>query len=142
MRGAYDELVTLQGADRAQWAWGKLHTATFESNPLGLSGIELIENLVNRGPVMTSGGTDTVNATSWGSGYTVRAVPSMRIIVDVSDFSKSMIIHTTGQSGHPFSPHYGDMIESWRNIEYHPMLWTRAQVEANLESTLILTGQG
>lgn len=152
LRAAYDELVKAQGSDRTKWAWGKMHTSTFESNPLGLSGIGPIENIVNRGPVMTSGGTDVVNATSWEGGYMddetgwqpdyrVRAVPSMRMIVDMSDLGKSMIVHTTGQSGHPFSPNYGDMIESWRMIAYHPMLWTREQVQDNLASTLVLTPQ-
>jgi len=153
LRAAYDELMKAQGSDRTKWAWGKMHTATFESNPLGFSGIGPVENIVNRGPVMTSGGTDTVNSTSWNGGYlddktgwqadyTVRAVPSMRMIVDMSDLSKSMIVHTTGQSGHPFSKNYGDMIEAWRLLDYHPMLWTREQVDANLASTLILTPGG
>ncbi len=153
LRGAYDELVAAQGADRTKWAWGKMHTATFESNPLGLSGIDTIEKMVNRGPVATSGGSDVVNSTSWYGGYTddktgwqpdytVRSLPSMRIIVDMSNLSKSMIIHTTGQSGHPFSPHYDDMIESWRKIEYQPMLWTREQVQSNLADTLVLMPGG
>jgi len=48
-------------------------------------------------------------------------------------------MHTTGQSGHPFHRHYDDMIDPWRNIEYHPMLWTRGQVEAAVVDYLILT---
>lgn len=141
LRAALEELTAAQGADRNQWQWGRMHTATFESNPLGLSGIAPLENLVNRGPVATGGGSDTVNATSWGDDYTVAALPSMRMIVDMSDLNKSMIVHTTGQSGHPFSPHYGDMIESWRLVAYHPMLWTREQIEDNLESRLVLSPQ-
>jgi penicillin amidase len=48
-------------------------------------------------------------------------------------------MHTTGQSGHPFHRHYDDMIDAWQNVDYHPMLWERAQVEEDAEGMLILT---
>lgn len=138
---AYDQIVKDRGEDRQKWAWGQLHTATFVSNPLGESGIDPIESLVNRGPYETSGGPDLVNATGWDygrGGFTVRSLPSMRMIVDLSDLAQSQTMHTTGQSGHPFSVHYGDMIDLWRNIQYHPMLWTRDQVEAAAVDRLTL----
>ena len=47
-------------------------------------------------------------------------------------------MHTTGQSGHPYSGHYDDMIDRWRNVEYHPMLWTQDQVEAAAVNRLTL----
>jgi penicillin amidase len=137
---AYDATVELLGTDKSKWKWGDLHTATFVSNPLGLSGISLIENVVNRGPVATSGGT-AVNATGWDAregNFVVQSLPSMRMIVDLSDLSQSVTMHTTGQSGHPSSEHYGDMIDSWRAIQYHPMLFTREQVTAGVANTLIL----
>ncbi|MGB1286740.1 MAG: penicillin acylase family protein [Aggregatilineales bacterium] len=128
-----------QGENRDDWAWGALHTATFESNPLGLSGIDLIEDMVNHGPIPTSGGSAIVNATGWRlNDFSVRAVPSMRMILDMSDLSQSRVIHTTGQSGHPFSDNYSNMVDPWRNIEYHTMLWTREQVEAAAVNTLTL----
>lgn len=142
LQEAYDMAVKDLGENRETWAWGKLHTSTFVSNPLGASGIDLIENIVNRGPVETAGGGDLVNATAWdydNSGFTVRSLPSMRMIVDFSDLSRSLSVHTTGQSGHPYSPHYGDMIDLWRNIQYHPMLWTPEQVNSAQTSTLILS---
>ena len=129
------------GSDSANWQWGKLHTATFVSNPLGASGIALIEKLVNRGPVAVSGGSDSVNATSWdpsSGNFSVNSLPSMRMIVDLANFDNSVTMHTTGQSGHPSSPHYDDMIDSWRTIQYHPMLWSRDKVEAAATERLIL----
>jgi penicillin G amidase len=136
----YEATVAVLGPDRERWRWGNLHTATFVSNPLGVSGIDVVEDMVNRGPVMTSGGTSIVNATGWRgqNDLTVRAVPSFRMIVDVGDWTNSVNIHTTGQSGHSSSEHYGDMIDTWRNIEYKPMLFTRAQVEAATKHRLIL----
>jgi penicillin amidase len=65
-------------------------------------------------------------------------LPSMRMIVDLADLTRSVTVHTTGQSGHPYSPHYADMIDLWRNIEYYPMLWTWEQVEPAAVNRLIL----
>jgi penicillin amidase len=131
------EAETRLGTDAGQWAWGKLHLATFKNSTLGRSGVAPIEALFNRGPVETGGGSDTINAVGYRISlpsdsatayktYEVNWVPSMRMIVDLSNFDASQTMHTTGQSGHAFSAHYNDMIESWRTIRYHPMLWSKA----------------
>jgi penicillin amidase len=138
---AYHDTVAALGKDRTKWKWGDLHKALFVSNPLGLSGIGLIENIVNRGPYAASGSTATVDNTVWytdAGDFSVKWVPSMRMIVDLSDFTNSVTINTTGQSGHPYSQHYDDMIDLWRNIKYHPMLWTQDQVEKASVNTLVL----
>jgi penicillin amidase len=138
---AYTNTVAALGKNRNDWRWGELHTATFVTNPLGQSGIGLIENMVNRGPFPTSGSTGAVNNTVWytNSGdFSVKWVPSMRMIVDLSDFSKSVTVHTTGQSGHPYSQNYDDMIDLWRSVEYCPMSWTKEQVKAAAVDKLIL----
>ncbi len=126
------------GGDMDDWNWGALHTATFVSDPLGQ--VDLTAWLVNRGPFPADGGSDLVNATSWwwGEPAVVRAHPSMRMLVDMSNFDASQAILPTGQSGHPFSEHYDDMIELWLNGEYHPMLHARSTVEAAAEELLVL----
>jgi penicillin G amidase len=132
------------GADREAWRWGALHTTTFVSNPLGASGIDLIEGIVNRGPVATSGGRTSPNATGWGfavRGFGVGSAPSMRMILDVGAFENSLSINPTGQSGHPFSSHYDNMIDDWRNIGYHGIAWTREGVGAAGVATLVLLPQ-
>ncbi len=152
LKMALGEAIThaqsLLGEDRDAWRWGNIHGAIFVSNPLGLSGIDLIENMVNRGPQPVGGGIEIVNATGWNIGaglegdFNVSALPSMRMIVDVTDFDASLSIITTGQSGHPFSPHYADQIEPWATIQYHPMLYSREAVEASLGSRLVLQPAG
>ncbi|RMF78125.1 MAG: penicillin acylase family protein [Chloroflexi bacterium] len=147
LRQSFREAVAvtteLLGKDRSAWRWGDLHTATFVNQPLGQSGVELVENLVNRGPVATGGGNAVINATGWGADigagdFAVRTLPSLRIIVDLSDFSNSVSMHTTGQSGHATSPHYDDLIDSWRTVQYHPLLWTREDIENAAVQTLTL----
>jgi penicillin amidase len=131
------------GKDKEKWRWGDLHTATFVSMPLGESGVGLIEGMVNRGPFSVGGSMAAVNNTAWLANYEDRGfevifLPSMRMVCDLSDLSRSVSGHTTGQSGHPYSRHYDDMIDLWRNIGYHSMLWTREQVEAASVAVLVL----
>ena len=134
------ELETRLGKNTANWAWGDLHTVTFRNQSLGESGIAPIEALFNRGPFPTNGGDSIVNATGWDAteSYQLDSLPSMRMIVDLSSLANSLTIHTTGQSGHAYHPHYIDMADLWRNIQYHPMLWERSQVEAASDGTLRL----
>jgi penicillin amidase len=140
---ACKELETRLGGDVAQWNWGRLHTTTFRNGSLGQSGIPIIEAIFNRGPVVTDGTTIAVNATSFDpeldNRYAVVWGPSERYIADLADWTHSLSVHTTGQSGLPYHKHYDDFIDLWRNIQYHPMLWLRADVEKNVEGTLTLT---
>lgn len=132
------ELKRKQGPDPKGWAWGELHTITFSHDVM--SNLPVIKTAFNRGPYPTAGGNAIVNANSWNAGnpFHVTSVPSMRMIVDLSDLSRSLTTHTTGQSGHPYHPHYIDMVEDWRTIQYHPMLWGKSSVEEQAEGTLRL----
>jgi penicillin amidase len=123
------------------WNWGDLHTLTFRNQSLGNSGYAAIDSIFNRGPFRTSGGASIVNATGWDAAesYQVVSLPSMRMIVDLSDLSKSQSIHTTGQSGHAYHPHYIDMADLWRHIQYHPMYWESGQIQAAAEGKLELS---
>ena len=137
---AVDEMGGDWGEDPAKWAWGDVHTVTFRNLTLGESGVGPIEALFNRGPYRTSGGESIVNATGWEAdqSYEVNWLPSQRMIVDLSNINNSLSIHPTGQSGHAFHTHYVDMVDLWRNILYHPMLWERGDVEANAAGHLRL----
>ena len=61
------------------------------------------------------------------------------MIVDLGDLDNSLSIHTTGQSGHAYHPHYIDMADLWRTIQYHPMLWSSTQVQSAADVHLRLT---
>lgn len=140
MTDAIAELTERLGPNMGKWRWGDLHTATFKNQALGQSGIALIERIFNRGPVPVDGTLATVNNTAYSPSapYEVRTVPSYRQVIDAGNGSRSVSMHTTGQSGHPFHRHYDDMIDPWRNIQYHPMLWSRTEVEAQAEGILLL----
>ncbi len=133
-----DRLSDRFGNRPETWTWGRLHTATFVHDPLGQSGIGLLERLVNKGPFPMGGSGYTVNNTGYNREFEQRTVASYRQIVDVSDWGNSRSQHTTGQSGQPMHKHYADMIQPWRAVEHHVMLFTREQVEAEQEAELIL----
>jgi penicillin G amidase len=136
---AVTEISKLQGGDPGRWNWGGIHTATFANQTLGESGIAPIEALFNRGPFPTNGGEAIVNATGWDAtkGYEVNWLPSMRMIVDLGNLGNSLTVHTTGESGHAYSPHYIDMADMWRNIEYYPMLWDEKTITAGAVDHLL-----
>ncbi|MHC0064129.1 penicillin acylase family protein [Nostoc sp. UIC 10890] len=137
---AVDELEQIQSKDPKNWNWGKLHTITFRNATLGKSGVVPIEALFNRGAFATSGNGETVNANRWraNKSFEVTDIPSLRMIVDLGNLDNSVAIHTPGQSGHAFHSHYNDMVDPWRKIEYHQMLWEQKTVANNTTVTLKL----
>lgn len=140
LAAAADELRKAQGNDPAGWRWGRMHQLTLEHSTFGTSGIALVEWLFNRGPAGTSGGSSIVNATGWdaAAGYEVTAVPSMRMIVDMSDLDDSRWVQLTGNSGHAFHPNYSDQFELWRTGQTLPMRWDQASIQREAADTLTL----
>lgn len=107
-----------------RWTWGRLKRVTF-SHPLGA--LPVVGGVFNRTSA-TVGGRLTVN----------RDNTSFRLLVDLSDFDRSLGGLTTGQAGHPFSSHYADQLEDWRHVRPHPLLWSPAQVGVFREGLLVL----
>lgn len=139
---AVNELKGTLGNNAEKWSWGDLHTLNLVNQSLGSTGIGVIDALFNRGGYQISGGTAIVNATGWDASkeepYSVRSLPSMRMIVDLDELENSLTIHTTGQSGHAYHENYVDMTDPWRFIQYKGMLWDRDQVEAEASTRLEL----
>jgi penicillin amidase len=141
MIAAHHELSGLLGSDTSSWRWADLHVASFENLTFGQSGIAPIEWLFNRtAPARVGGSADIVNAVGFHppDGYVVDWLPSMRIVIDLSDLSGSTSVNSTGQSGHAFHGHYDDMLVSWTDGTHHPLRWEREQVEDGSEGTLSL----
>ncbi|HEU4945658.1 MAG TPA: penicillin acylase family protein [Kribbella sp.] len=135
------EITTKMAREPASWQWGRLHRLTLTNQTLGKSGIGLVDKLFNRGPYELGGGSSTVDATAWDAakGYQVTATPSMRMVVDLSDFDKSRWINLTGVSGHAFSSNYTDQTELWARGETLPWAFTKGAVEARREHTVTFT---
>jgi len=129
------------GRNPDRWPdWGDEHFAWFPNESLGQSGIAPVEALFNRGPFPTGGGESIVNATGWSFSdpFQIDWLPSMRMIVDLGDMRNSLTVHTTGQSGHAYHPHYVDMAPLWASVQYYPMLFAEQAIVDGAESHLRL----
>ncbi|MFS0894855.1 penicillin acylase family protein [Microbacterium sp. 179-I 3D3 NHS] len=138
---AYDELAALQGTTVTHWNWGDLHAITLTSDTLGSSGIAPVEALFNRGPFPVGGGASVVNATGWelGTSYATTTVPSMRMVIDLSDLDASTWIHLTGASGHAFHEHYIDQTADWAAGIQRPWASSAEAVADAAVHTLVLS---
>lgn len=44
--------------------------------------------------------------------------PTLRMIVDLARPDAARFMITPGQSGNPLSPHWGDLVQRWRDVGY------------------------
>lgn len=112
------------GPDMEQWHWGDLHRITFQ-HPIGL-GVPMLDRLLklSRGPFPIGGDADTLAQAAidpWNPFTATGYSASYRQVFDTGDWDRGVFILPTGQSGHPASRHYGDMVEAWRHGEYRPL---------------------
>jgi penicillin amidase len=110
---AMEEGRRLQGRDPARWQYGNYLETTMRHPILGRADwIRYVPTLgkffrVNVGPVLMSGSPTTVKQT------TQRLGPSMRFVADLSNWDRSLMNLTLGQSGQVFSPHYSDQWDEY-----------------------------
>ena len=138
MRETLAHLKESCGPKMEDWTWGKFHGLTFGHT---LGSVKPLDRIFNRGPYPIGGDGNTI----WASGSNVmnpndhRIIgPPFRFIADLSDWNKSLGMLVPGQSGHPASEHYDDNIEGFFKGEYHPMLFDREQVMAQVTAKLII----
>lgn len=150
---ARTQLTVLLGKDPSRWSWGRLHDAAPTHAVLGGPGIPgVIRNLVNPTPIGVSGGSSIVNANSWNAAawldegrypsFTVTAVPSMRLAVDMDDPDAATWVSLTGNSGHPMSKNYTDQFSAWAAGETFPWSFTRPAIEESAKNTQTLLPPG
>jgi penicillin G amidase len=135
--GALDDLTTRLGDDPDGWRWGALHRARFAGRLAILGGLE---DLFSAGEVELGGDEQTVLQGKYEPEWSYEAVviPSWRQILDPSDWDASVGTIPVGQSGHPASPHFADLLPLWAAGEHHPMPFTRRAVDEATDSTLLL----
>lgn len=132
-----------QGESLEGWRYGAVHQVAFDH---ALARVKPLKHFLSRGPYPIGGDVDTplqAGSAAGRVGGNVSWAPSYRQVVDFGDLRRSASVLTTGQSGHPSSRHYDDMIPLWLAGRYHPMLWERGDVEAHLaaETRLIPTDE-
>jgi penicillin amidase len=108
------------GPEMAQWQWGRAHVAEF-NHPI-FSRIPLLRDWL-RLAIPTDGGFDTVNRGPTtirddAHPFEQRYGAGLRIVTDLASPADSQLIATPGQSGNPFSPHFADLMQRWREFRY------------------------
>jgi penicillin G amidase len=124
---ALDELQQRFGKDVGKWQWGKAHQARSEHRPF--SRVKPLAPFFElRTP--TGGDSYTVNVGrvglqpdgATGELYLNEHAASLRALYDVSDLRKSRVMHSSGQSGLPWSQYYASFVKPWADVQYVP-LW-------------------
>ncbi|MFJ9609191.1 penicillin acylase family protein [Kitasatospora sp. NPDC101176] len=145
MKNARQDLTALLSKDVSTWSWGRLHKLTLREQTLGTdessiaSGV--VHRLLNRGPYRLSGGSAAVDAAGWNAaaGYQVDWIPSMRMVVDLSDLDSSRWINVGGASGHAFHDNYNDQTDLWLKGKLLTWAYTPDAVEKATKHKLVLT---
>jgi penicillin amidase len=137
---AYTALEARLDDDPRKWEWGKIHTLTYTNATLGTSGVGFVEKLFNRGPVPISGGLNVLfrNDFEFPTAFDVTHITSMRMIADLSDWSRTLWINSPGQSGHPASRHYDDAIDAYAEGRYFTHPWTLEEIADEARDLLVL----
>jgi penicillin amidase len=138
LRQALADLRARFGRDVNRWAWGRLHTLTFqhllgERKPLNL--------LFDLGPYPTAGSHLTVNKKQYDytRPFAVKEGASQRMIVDLADPMQALHVLPTGQCGLIGSRHHGDQTALYLGGGYHPSWLARADIDRRAEGRLVLT---
>jgi penicillin amidase len=117
LTNALDDLESRFGSDPENWRWGRAHQIRF-AHPLGdgdAAPSRVLDRLLSRRRP-APGGHETVNAIGFvphDGSFTGIYGPTYRLLADLGDADASRWQHMTGQSGHPGSPHYDDLIDDW-----------------------------
>jgi penicillin amidase len=139
-RAAEDAAASLRArfGEPSTWRWDHAHAVKF-SHPLGGGG-RLLDWFFSRGPVPVAGDSMTVNKTTTDlrRPFGTSEAASYRQILDIGAWDGSLGINTTGQSGHPRSPHYFDQNVLWRQGQYRPLPFTREAIDKATASHLQL----
>jgi acyl-homoserine lactone acylase PvdQ len=102
------------------WRWESLHTAGF-GHPLGT--IFALKPFFERGSSGVKGGKYCLLNTDFsaGSRFKITRLAAYKMILDFSNFSRSLLVYPTGQSGHPLSQVYDDQMDMFAELKYLKM---------------------
>jgi penicillin amidase len=142
LKEALASLRAALGSDPTRWRWGALHQAHFAHPLASVAPLNLAFDIA---PVERPGDSVTVDVGGAGgfsadpASYGQHTIPSMREIVDLSDFDRSLWVIPAGESGQPYSPHYADLLPLWDQGRYEAMAYSAAATARVATDVLTLT---
>jgi penicillin amidase len=116
LREAVARLAASQGERPEDWRWGRAHVARFE-HPLlrflpGLGPLTSLSAATGGDEwTLARGGIRGFGAEPWAHVHGA----GLRLVADLVDPDRTTAIIATGQSGHPASGHWGDLLARWRD---------------------------
>ena len=122
LKQAVERLTKEQGSDWSLWRWGRMHLRAFPHPFVPGFNIASVER---------NGGTGTVAAD--GASY--------REIFDVSNWDRSLVINTPGQSGQPGSPFYDNLAKMWSDEQYFELAFSRGAIDKVAKHRLTLSAK-
>jgi len=134
---AVADMSSTMGDNMQDWNWGRAHTV---SPPHPFGGQALIGGIFTLPTLPIGGDGTTVSVAGFSRIYpfAVNHHQSYRMIIDAGDWSRSLGIYATSQSGQPFAKHWGDMFAPWQSFQYNRLLYTPQEIEAQKEGVLTL----
>jgi penicillin amidase len=142
---AVGELASVAGSNMQDWTWGKVHQITPRHE---FSSADFVGGLFTLSSQPLGGDNTTVSVGAYTLLYAgfplqgpieVSTYQSYRMIIDLSDWTKSEAIFATGASGQPGSKYWGNLYPLWLAGEYIPLLYTQDQINANKDAVLTMT---
>jgi penicillin amidase len=147
MARALDEALALlaqrDGADMSKWRWGDEHVAVLTHKLY--SHLPLLDRLSDLSRA-TGGGFYTLDR---GEGFDPKPdhpfarthAAGFRGLYDLGDPDKSRFMITTGESGHIFSSHYGDLVPLWSEGKTIILAGSEAELKEGGAQLLVFTPQ-
>src|SRR5262249_1940143 len=99
------------------------------------------DRVFNLGPIPMGGDANTIpqaTVTPLDPTGDPVYIPSLRMVVDVGNWSASRFILPGGQTGNPLSPHYADQLPLWDRNDGLAIAWTEDEIQECTVATLQL----
>jgi penicillin amidase len=116
-------LAAQHGADPQQWRWGAAHIARFDHAMLRF--IPYIRDWLGLAAAPGGDGETVARAAFRGGSFAAVHGAGFRGVMDLAAPEGAYAVIATGQSGHPFSRHWGDMLPLWRDGALLPLAAAR-----------------
>ncbi|MBA3947677.1 MAG: penicillin acylase family protein [Herpetosiphonaceae bacterium] len=124
------QMTTAQAtSDLKSWRWDRVHLVRFPHNPF--DNVAALRPFFSRS--IANGGDDftiDVGTHRRSAPYKQYISPSYRQILDLGNLPASRFIQTLGQSGSPLSSDYANFMQRWQQVQYLPMRYTSAAIDA------------
>jgi penicillin amidase len=116
-------LAAQYGADPQQWRWGAAHIARFDHAILRF--IPYLRDWLGLAAAPGGDGETVARAAFRGGSFAAVHGAGFRGVMDLAAPDGAYAVIATGQSGHPFSRYWGDMLPLWRDGALLPLAAAR-----------------